>query len=38
MYYASIGFIALIVLCIINAEAFREVKKISENALRLEYR
>ena len=38
MYYASIGIIALIVLCIINVEALRKVKKTSENALRLKYR
>lgn len=38
MYYASIGIIALIVLCIINFEALRKVDKTSENALRLKYR
>ena len=38
MYYASIGIIALIVLIIINIEAFRKVKKTSENSIRLKYR
>ena len=38
MYYSSIGFIALIVLCIINVEAIKKVEKTSENNLRLKYR
>ena len=38
MYYASIGIIALIVLIIINIEAFRKVEKTRENSLRLKYR
>lgn len=38
MYYASIGIIALIVLIIINIEAFRKVKKTRENSIRLKYR
>lgn len=38
MYYASIGVISLIVLCIINIEALRKVEKTSDNALRLKYR
>ena len=38
MYYASIGIIALIVLCIINVEALRKVPKTSDNELRLKYR
>lgn len=38
MYYSSIGIISLIVLCIINVEALRKVKKTSENNLRLKYR
>ena len=38
MYYASIGIIALIVLIIINIEAFRKVDDTSENKLRLTYR
>jgi len=38
MYYASIGIIALIVLCIINIEALRKVEKSSSNDVRLKYR
>lgn len=35
MYYAGIGIIALIVLTIINIEAFKKVEKTKENSLRL---
>ncbi len=35
MYYASIGIIALIVLIIINIEAFRKVENTRENSLLL---
>lgn len=38
MYYASIGIIALIVLCIINIEALRKVEKTRRNDVRLKYR
>lgn len=38
MYYAGIGIIALIVLTIINIEAFKKVEKAKENSLRLKYR